>query len=111
MKTWVRKSLNVGVLSAGFLLVAGGAAHADATTGQNAGIANGNQLWTTVQAPVNVAGNAVGVLGFANAASSGGAVAANNTESATAANSTEADQVTGWNAGVLNGNQLSTVVQ
>src|SRR4051794_25800944 len=61
MKTWVRKSLNVGVLSAGFLLVSGGAAHADWTTGYNAGLLDGNQLDTKLQVPVDVSGNALGL--------------------------------------------------
>src|SRR5690349_11730666 len=110
MKTWVRKSLNVGVLSAGILLVSGGHAYADWTTGYNAGLLDGNQLDTKLQVPVDVSGNALGLLGFANAQSGGGAVA--NTESATteSANSTEA-WTTGYNAGILNGNQLSNTIQ
>jgi hypothetical protein len=101
MKTWVRKSLNVGVLSAAFLLVASGAAHADATTGNNAGAASGNQLDTGVQAPVNVAGNAVGLLGFgeAKASGSGGATA------------TGGSAETMTNAGVGTGSQAVTNVQ
>ncbi|GAA0732199.1 chaplin [Dactylosporangium roseum] len=105
MKTWVRKSLNVGVLSAGFLLVSGGAAHADWTTGYNAGLLNGNQFDTTVQVPVNVCGNSIAILGFADASCGGGAAAV-DTESAT----TE-DWTTGYNAGVLNGNQFDTTLQ
>ncbi len=110
MKTWVRKSLNVGVLSAGFLLVSGGAAHADWTTGYNAGLLDGNQLDTKLQMPVDVSGNALGLLGFADAQSGGGAVA--NTESGTteSANSTES-WTTGFNGGILNGNQLSNTLQ
>ncbi|MFF5231226.1 chaplin family protein [Dactylosporangium sp. NPDC000521] len=105
MKTWVRKSLNVGVLSAGFLLISGGAAHADWTTGYNAGLLNGNQFDTTLQLPVNVCGNSIAVLGFADASCGGGAAAV-DTESAT----TE-DWTTGYNAGVANGNQLDTTLQ
>jgi hypothetical protein len=37
------------------------------TSGYNAGVLNGNQTSTTVQVPINVCGNAVAVLGFANA--------------------------------------------
>ncbi|MFC5005296.1 chaplin family protein [Dactylosporangium cerinum] len=105
MKTWVRKSLNVGVLSAGFLLISGGAAHADWTTGYNAGLLNGNQFDTTLQLPINVCGNSIAVLGFADASCGGGA-AAIDTESAT----TE-DWTTGYNAGVANGNQFDTTLQ
>ncbi|WP_432833587.1 chaplin family protein [Dactylosporangium sp. CA-092794] len=111
MKTWVRKSLNVGVLSAGFLLVSGGAAHADWTTGYNAGLLNGNQFDTTLQVPVNVCGNSIAVLGFAGAQCDGGATAI-KTESATATESaTTEDWTTGYNAGVLNGNQFDTTLQ
>ena len=39
----------------------------DRVTGYNAGILNGNQLDTTLQAPVNVAGNALSILGFSSA--------------------------------------------
>ena len=105
MKTWVRKSLNVGVLSAGFLLISGGAAHADWTTGYNAGLLNGNQFDTTLQLPINVCGNSIAVLGFADASCGGGATAI-DTESAT----TE-DWTTGYNAGVANGNQFDTTLQ
>ena len=37
------------------------------TSGYNAGVLNGNQTSTTVQVPINVCGNAVAILGFANA--------------------------------------------
>src|SRR4051812_6505487 len=111
MKTWVRKSLNVGVLSAGVLLVSGGAAHADWTTGYNAGLLNGNQFDITLQVPVNVCGNSIAVLGFADASCGGGAAAV-HTESASATESaTTEDWKPGDNAGELNGNQFDTTVQ
>ena len=113
MKTWVRRSLNVGVLGAGFLLVGGTAAQADMVSGPNAGVASGNQLSSVLQMPIDVSGNAVSVLGFANAQSIGGAGAV-NTESATTESTatTEAgNMVTGFNGGLLNGNQVSSVVQ
>jgi hypothetical protein len=108
MKTWVRRSLNVGVLGAGFLLVSGAAAaQADQVSGPNAGIASGNQLSSVLQLPIDISGNAVSVLGFADASSVGGAGAV-NTESAS---TTEAGQVSGFNSGILTGNQVSSVVQ
>ncbi|GGM50661.1 chaplin family protein [Dactylosporangium sucinum] len=111
MKTWVRKSLNVGVLSAGFLLVSGGAAHADWTTGYNAGLLNGNQFDTTVQVPINLCGNSIALLGFADASCGGGAVAW-DAESATATESaTTEDWTTGYNVGLANGNQFDTTLQ
>ncbi|WP_426509052.1 chaplin family protein [Dactylosporangium sp. McL0621] len=47
----------------------------DWTTGYNAGLLNGNQFDTTLQVPINISGNAVSVLGFSQAQSSGGALA------------------------------------
>src|SRR4051812_4440647 len=104
MKTWVRKSLNVGVLSAGFLLVAGTAAHADSTTGTNAGAASGNQLDTKLIAPVNAEANSLGLFGGASTESA-------STEGAVADNAGAADWTTGFNAGALTGNQIGTTVQ
>jgi hypothetical protein len=70
MKTWVRKTLSVGVLAAGALLLAPGAAHAGTAQDSydNNGILNGTQLVAPVSVPVSVVGNAIGVAGEANAA-------------------------------------------
>jgi hypothetical protein len=74
MKTWVRKTLSVGVLAAGALLFAPGAAHADThqNTYDNNGILNGTQLVAPISIPLNIVGNAIGVAGEANAAGAGG---------------------------------------
>src|SRR6266702_4895588 len=72
MKTWVRKSLKVGILSAGFLLIGGAAANA-ASTADNFGVLGGNQVQAPIQAPISVTGNAIGLLGSASATSHGGA--------------------------------------
>jgi hypothetical protein len=73
MKTWVRKTLSVGVLAAGALLFGPGVAHADVhqTSYDNNGILNGAQLVAPVSVPVNIVGNAIGVAGEANAAGVG----------------------------------------
>ena len=73
MKTWVRKTLSVGVLAAGALLFAPGAAHADNSqdTSHNNGIANGTQVFAPVNIPVNFVGNAIGVAGEASAVGAG----------------------------------------
>ena len=73
MKTWVRKTLSAGVLAAGALLLAPGAAHADVSQNStdNNGILNGTQLVAPVSVPLNVVGNAIGVAGEANAAGAG----------------------------------------
>src|ERR671932_141733 len=83
MKSWVRKTLSVGVLAAGALLFGPGAAHADVRQNSydNNGILNGAQFVAPVSVPVNVVGNAVGVLGEANAAGAG--VNGRKTESTT----------------------------
>ena len=73
MKTWVRKTLSVGVLAAGALLFAPAAAHADVSqdSSDNNGILNGTQLVAPVSIPLNIVGNAIGVAGEANAAGAG----------------------------------------
>jgi hypothetical protein len=98
MKSWVRKTLSVGVLAAGALLFAPGAAHADvhADTHDNNGFLNGTQLVAPINIPLNIVGNAIGVAGEANAA---GAVQ-NRTEGAWGPSVTTHD-----NNGIANGTQ------
>src|SRR5690349_12369911 len=101
MKTWVRKTLSVGVLAAGALLFAPGAAQADdhvQATGANNGILNGTQIAVPVSVPINVVGNSLGILGVANAQGAG----VNVTESGRGG---RGGQVTGINNGILNGTQ------
>jgi hypothetical protein len=73
MKTWVRKTLSVGVLAAGALLFAPGAAHADVSqdTSDNNGILNGTQFVAPFVMPLNVVGNSDALLGHSNAAGVG----------------------------------------
>jgi len=47
----------------------------DMVTAGNSGILNGNQAFVPIQVPVDVSGNAVGVLGVAGAGSDGGSAA------------------------------------
>jgi hypothetical protein len=54
---------------------AGAGSCSDWTTGYNAGLLNGNQIKNTIQIPVDISGNAIAVLGFASASSTGGAMA------------------------------------
>ena len=63
MKTWVRKSLSVGVLAAGAVLFGQAAAHADASTSGNFGIGNGTQAIAPVQTIADVCGNAASAAG------------------------------------------------
>jgi hypothetical protein len=64
MKTWVRKTLSVGVLAAGALLFTTNGASAD--VGQfsidNNGIGNGTQVAVPIQIPVNACGIGVGAV-------------------------------------------------
>jgi hypothetical protein len=101
MKTWVRKTLSVGVLAAGALLFAPGAAQADdhvQATGVNNGILNGTQIAVPVSVPINVVGNSLGILGVASSQG----VGVNHTESGRGG---RGGQVTGINNGILNGTQ------
>ncbi|NUT31479.1 MAG: DUF320 domain-containing protein [Hamadaea sp.] len=103
MNSWARKSLKVGALSAGFLLAGAAAAHADATTSNNAGIGNGTQVDAQIQAPIDVCGNAVALFGNAYAGCTGGAWATNNGELG--------DLRSSDNFGILNGTQVRALVQ
>lgn len=108
MTTWVRRSLNVGVLTAGALLAGGAAAQAGPvmdSTG-NIGALTGNQLNLPVQAPIDVCGNAVAVIGAATAGCEGGAAALSPEWrfGGTAMDSS-------GNIGLLVGNQLNVPVQ
>jgi hypothetical protein len=42
------------------------------TTKDNVGLGNGNQVYAPIQAPINVCGNAIAILGTANASCEGG---------------------------------------
>src|SRR6185312_14298474 len=61
----------------------------DWTSGYNAGVLNGNQFDTTLQAPINVSGNAIALLGFAGAQSQGGAWAVKGESATTESATTE----------------------
>ncbi|OLB79598.1 MAG: hypothetical protein AUI14_09725 [Actinobacteria bacterium 13_2_20CM_2_71_6] len=96
MKTWVRKSLKVGVLSAGFLLIGGAAAAQAADSHDNFGVLAGNQPHAGVAAPASVSGNSLALLGSSPAPShSGGSAAGSAGGSASSSN----------NFGVGSGNQ------
>ncbi|WP_250000602.1 chaplin family protein [Actinoplanes sp. M2I2] len=103
MKTWVRKTLSVGVLAAGALLFAPGAANADTrqVTGGNTGILNGTQIAVPVQVPVNVVGNSLGILGVADARGAG----VNNVTESGRRGDRGPVQASGGNVGILNGTQ------
>lgn len=100
------KTLKVGVLSAGFLLI-GSAAHAadNLNSSLNVGIGNGNQVKALVQAPINVCGNAVSVIGSASAWCKGGAHAV------LPAGALDVTMNSTGNVGILNGNQIDLVAQ
>src|SRR5437762_2939262 len=101
MKTWVRKSLKVGILSAGFLLIGGAAANA-ASTADNFGVLGGNQVHAPIQAPITVTGNAIGLLGGATASGSAGGSAS--------ANASGGAGSTSDNTGIGSGNQVTPVI-
>jgi hypothetical protein len=104
MNTWARKSFKVGVLAAGGLLFAGTAANA-ATINSigNSGFLTGNQVNATVQAPIDVCGNGVGVLGFGAGGCQGGSWATLGDDNTTL-NSI-------GNTGLGVGNQVNATVQ
>ncbi len=104
MNTWIRRSLQVGIVSAGLVLAGAAAAQADSdlTSIGNLGIANGNQLYAPIQVPVDVCGNALGVLGNAQAGCKGGSSAHLHRLG---------DATSIGNAGIANGNQAIVPIQ
>lgn len=72
----MRKTRITGAIFAGAaaaVVVMGGPASADTVTSGDYSILGGNQFQVPISVPVNVCGNAVGVLGQANAAAKCGA--------------------------------------
>ncbi|MDI1464173.1 chaplin [Catellatospora sp. KI3] len=102
-----RNSVKVGVLSAGILLMGTSAAHAadNWNTSFNSGIGSGNQLKLPVQAPINICGIAIGILGDATAGCTGGA------QAQYAADALPTNWNSQGNSGVLSGNQVFAPVQ
>ena len=105
MKTWVRKSISVGVMAAGGLLATQAAAQADVVTTGNYGALNGTQVVVPIQIPIDVCGNSVALIGGAQAACGGGAIAVNESSR------TEADIISAGNYGLLNGTQVYAPIQ
>ncbi|HIV59100.1 MAG TPA: chaplin, partial [Candidatus Stackebrandtia faecavium] len=81
----------------------------DMTSAGNNGLANGTQAQAPIQAPIDVCGNSVGVLGVSGAGCDGGSAAQmSSTESST----TEAgDMTSAGNNGLLNGTQAQLPIQ
>ncbi|MBB5871043.1 hypothetical protein F4553_004422 [Allocatelliglobosispora scoriae] len=103
-----RNTVKVGLVSVAGILLAGSAAHAapqNWTSIGNTGIGNGIQAYAPIQVPVSVCGNAIGLIGGANANCTGGATA-HLGEGAFAQNWT-----TALNTGIANGDQIQTIVQ
>jgi hypothetical protein len=120
MKTWIRKSLKVGVLSAGILLFAASSAQAGTTqvADGNDGVINGNQIDVPIQIPINVCGNGIGVLlalGLGNADCVSPVTHDNDNDAKfdleKTARTEGATQASEDNDGVLNGNQIYVPVQ
>jgi hypothetical protein len=140
MKTWVRRTARVGILSAGFLLLAGTASAANASpldmgpsqsassadgandgqvSADNKGLVNGTQVSIPIQVPVNVCGNGVGVIGVGVGVSGNcddGAVNGSGASTESAHTTEDADaandgQVSAGNQGILNGTQVSAPIQ
>ncbi len=105
--TWTKTSVKVGVISAGVLLVGGTGAHAadNWNTSFNSGIGSGNQIKLPVQAPINICGIAIGILGNANASCTGGSKADHG------ADALPTDWNSLGNSGILSGNQVLAPIQ
>jgi hypothetical protein len=107
MNTWVRRSLSAGALTAGAVMACGTAAHAADTTlisQDNIGILNGTQVFSPIQAPINLCGVAAAVGGKALAGCEGGSAASIN-------GLYDATMISQDNVGILNGTQVLAPIQ
>ncbi|MFC0532871.1 chaplin family protein [Phytohabitans kaempferiae] len=122
MKTWVRKTLSVGVLAAGALLFAPSAVQADTAqvSIDNNGIANGNQAYAPIQIPVNLCGNGVGAaigvgVGLNGACVNGAAQDVDHWSKSSrkkeSSRTEDTVQFSWGNDGIANGNQAYVPVQ
>jgi hypothetical protein len=136
MKTWVRRTARVGILSAGFLLLAGTAATAanatpavhsasaeadSANSGQisddNQGLVTGTQVAIPIQVPLNVCGNGIGIIGVGvgvsgNCDNGAADVSGASAESAHVTEYGANDgQISDGNQGILNGTQVYAPIQ
>ncbi|WP_306214787.1 chaplin family protein [Actinoplanes sp. RD1] len=112
MKTWARKTLSIGVLAAGALLLAPAAAQADdsQTAVANHGILSGNNTVIDLMIPVNIAGNGIGVAGEGQGAgSSANYLTESGKRGDRGGNGTR--QVSAFNRGIGSGNNTYVPVQ
>ncbi|WP_043510553.1 MULTISPECIES: hypothetical protein [unclassified Actinoplanes] len=124
-KTWVRKTLSVGIMAAGALLMAPAAAQAgghshggfapsaaqDGITqfsSTNLGALNGTQFAAPLTAPVNMNGNAIALGGISSA--NGGGVNHIAEGSRARRGGSGIAQQSGGNVGFLNGTQIAVPV-
>ncbi|WP_162642272.1 chaplin family protein [Streptosporangium sp. 'caverna'] len=75
MRTWVKGTAPAALLALGVMAMGSGTAFAD-TIGDHS-IGGGNQVKAPIKLPIDISGNAVGVLGGAKASSEGGASVGN----------------------------------
>ncbi|MEV6342100.1 chaplin family protein [Actinoplanes sp. NPDC051851] len=113
-KTWVRKTLSIGIMAAGALLLAPAAAAQADSIGQagygNLGALNGTQIAAPIKAPSNQVGNSLGLAGIAT----GSGYGANHIESGKsgkhATGGDRISQASHGNFGVLNGTQVAVPI-
>ncbi|MET8381710.1 chaplin family protein, partial [Streptosporangium canum] len=101
MRTWVKSTTPAALLALGVMTLGSGTAFAD-TSGDNS-IGGGNQVNIPISLPIDISGNAVGVVGDASAASKGGASVEN----------TGGNGIPGQTSGrgsVLGGNQVNAPI-
>jgi hypothetical protein len=101
---WLRRGMVAAVLAGGLATAGASAASGTGSTSDNTGLLNGNQIDLPIQVPVDVCGNAVGVLGTANASCEGGATATNS-------GSGGGGNTSSGNLGAANGNQVNAPIQ
>ncbi|WIM96588.1 hypothetical protein ACTOB_000029 [Actinoplanes oblitus] len=119
-KTWVRKTLSVGIMAAGALLMAPAAAQAGfapSAAGQdgvtqfsssNLGALNGTQFAAPITAPINMNGNAIALGGISRATGAGVNRVVEGGQHSRGGN--DITQRSAGNVGFLNGTQIAVPV-
>jgi hypothetical protein len=77
---WAKGAAGATLLTASFVALGAGPALADVTNGDGS-VLGGNQVFAPISVPVNISGNAVGVVGRSAAGSTGGATVRNTSGS------------------------------
>ncbi|RBQ21201.1 hypothetical protein DP939_00230 [Spongiactinospora rosea] len=108
MRTWAKGTAPAALLAVAVMTVGSGTAAAD--TGGNGSVGGGNQVSAPVNLPIDISGNAIGVLGESSAGSRGGATVVNGGDGGNGGNGGTGGNRTSGDGSVLGGNQIDAPI-